>query len=107
MGAKNLYLVAFAIAVGIIAYFDITKCHKPPWPPRLIYTGLVFLVLDIFAIFSEELAGVMALGVVIAMAVKKGFVSDCSYIETGTAQPAQYAFLGDTTAQANYGSTLV
>lgn len=94
MNGRHLYLISFGAVVGIITYYDITKCKKLPWPPRLIFAGLVFLLLDIFAFFSEELAGVVAIGTVIAFVLKGGFVSDCGGIEQGTEQPATYTYLG-------------
>ena len=37
-------------------------------------TGLVFAMLDLFSLLSNELAAVMAVGVVLALIVNKGFV---------------------------------
>jgi len=74
MNLRNAYLAAFALAVIIIAYYDVHTCHRLPWPPRIILTGLVFAMLDLFSLVSQELAGVIAVGVVLALIVNKGFV---------------------------------
>jgi len=74
MNVRNAYLVAFALAIIIIAYYDVHTCHRLPWPPRIIMTGLVFAMLDLLSLANQELAGVIAVGIVLALIVNKGFV---------------------------------
>jgi hypothetical protein len=50
------------------------KCKELPWPPRFIYTGITFLMLDIFALFNEELAGVTSVGSLSSNSVHKNFL---------------------------------
>jgi hypothetical protein len=89
MNFQHAYLIAFAISVAIISYEDMTQCHRLPWPPRIIKTGLVFALLDVFSIVNEELAGVIAIGIVLAFIVNKGFVADCGNIlAKATTQPS-------------------
>ena len=102
MSAHHAYLIAFALAVAVIAYEDMSKCHRLPWPPRIIYTGLVFAMLDLLSLLSEELAGVMSVGVVLAIIVNKGFVGECDTIlASATQQPLTDAdiFLQNPTPQ--------
>lgn len=93
MTSKNASLFAFVACVAAIFYFDLKKCHDLPWPPRLIMTGLVFGLLDLFSFVSEELSTVMTVGFVIALFVNKAFVGDCSHQELGTAQVKDMSFL--------------
>jgi hypothetical protein len=81
--------MAFAIAVAVICYQDLHTCHRLPWPPRLIFTGLFFVMVDLFSIVSEELAGVIAIGTTLAILVNKGFVGDCNNVLSAevTGQP--------------------
>lgn len=98
MNTRHLYLWAFLLSVGAITYYDLKKCHHLPWPPRIIYTGLTFGLLDLFSLASEELAGVMAIGLVIATFVSNGWVKDCTAQTTAaTGQPATTTFVGDQT----------
>lgn len=49
-------------------------------------------MLDIFAGFQAELAGVFAIGFVIATFIRKGFIGDCQYpttAQTASFQPGQ------------------
>ena len=89
----------FAITLGVITYEEITKCKEPPWPPRIIATGIVFGLLDIFSLVSDELASIMAIGIVAAALVTKGFNPNCGCQgnatppcprSCATAQPASY-----------------
>lgn len=68
------------------------KCHELPWPPQFIYTALTFIMLDIFSLFNEEIAGVTSIGFVIAIFVKQGWIADCEH--GGTGQPQTTAYLG-------------
>lgn len=92
MNPKHMFLAGFAITVGMITYGDVSKCHDVPWPPRIVATALVFGLLDLFSVVSEELAGVVAIGVVLASIVNKGFASDCQHAGA-TIQPASYTSL--------------
>lgn len=93
MNGRRLNLYAFLLAGGAITYFHMKKCHELPWPPQYIYTGLVFLMLEILSIFNEEISGVSSIGFVIAIFVKQGWIADCEH--GGTAQPGK-ANLGET-----------
>lgn len=94
MNIKHAFLAAFAITIGIITYYDVKQCKQLPWPPRFIAAGLAFGLMDLFSFISEELAGLLALGIVLAAIVNKGFVSDCNHTTTGTGQPATTTFIG-------------
>ena len=98
MNAKHFFLAAWAITVGTISYHEIHDCKKAPWPPRIIAAGLVFGLLDLVALASVELGGVLAIGVVLAALVNKGFIKDCQHYGTGncqcTPQPHSYQFIG-------------
>lgn len=92
MNARKLNLYAFLLAVGAITYWHLKKCRELPWPPQYIYTALVFSLLDIFALFNEEVAGITSIGFVIAIFVKEGWIADCEH--GGTGQPSTTAYLG-------------
>jgi hypothetical protein len=111
---RRWFVVGFVLAASIITYQDVKNCHDLPWPPRLIATGLFFGLLDMFSLVSEQLAAVMATGVVIGFAlntftpVKTGgggiaprlgdaFRPSCKpHSCTGTAQPASYQSIDQT-----------
>jgi hypothetical protein len=92
--------MAFVIIVGIITYNDMKKCHRLPWPPRFIFAGLTFFLMEGISLIDETVAGVMAIGMVIAIYMKDGFVASCPG-EAGTAsqtgQPQSVEFTGDFT----------
>lgn len=96
MKSKHLYLMAWLITVAAIVYYDMKKCHRLPWPPRIIYAGIAYGLLDIFSLFSEEVAGVMAIGLVIGTFVTNGWHADhpCpgTSSENNTGQPQTTAF---------------
>lgn len=92
MNIKHAFLAGFAITAGIITWGDISQCHEMPWPPRFVGAALAFGMLDLFSVVSEELAGVIALGIVLAAIVNKGFSTSCDHAEA-TAQPASYQSL--------------
>jgi len=95
MIAHNIFMSAFIIAVAVIVYEDVHTCHRLPWPPRLIFTGLFFALTSLLSLLNEELAAVVALGAVLAILVNKGFVGDCNIVNASfTVQPAsETAFL--------------
>lgn len=108
MRGRNLNLMAFVLICGTIAYFDMKKCHRLPWPPRFIFAGLTFFLMEAVSLMDETVAGVMAIGMVIAIYLKEGFVSNCpSEFGGATGQPAKIgningsaelpAWLGDYT----------
>lgn len=74
MNYKHLYLAGFLISVGVISYYDIAANHELPWPPRIVATGLVFAMLELFSGFSPELAGVLAIGFMLALIVNKKLI---------------------------------
>lgn len=92
MNMKHGMIAGWAITVGMIVYGDITTCKTIPWPPRIVAAALVFGMLDIFSVISEELAGVVAIGIVLAAIVNKGFATNCNHAG-GTVQPASYQTL--------------
>jgi len=90
--------MAFILIVAIITYNDMKKCHRLPWPPRFIFAGLTFFLMEAVAILDETVAGVMAIGFVIAIYMKDGFVSSCPGQTTSqTGQPQSVEFTGDFT----------
>ena len=97
MRGRNLNLLAFVIVCGSIAYFDMKKCHRLPWPPRFIFAGLTFFLLEIISLMDETISGVSAIGFVIAILVQKGFVANCPDSQAATGSPAQVEFVGDYT----------
>lgn len=100
MNLKHAYLVAFVLASMVIAYEDVHQCHRLPWPPRFIAAGLVFSLLSLFSIVNEELPAVIAVGIVLATLVNKGFINDCTPHTTATtAQPGQAQFLASSGTQ--------
>jgi membrane protein CcdC involved in cytochrome C biogenesis len=91
MNKNHLMVGGFIITVGMISYYEIKNCHTIPWPPRIVATGIVFGMIDLFSIFSPELAGVIAVGFILAAIVNKGFNTsgDCQHSEA-TIAPASY-----------------
>lgn len=91
----NKFLIAFAVATGLIAWSEIKTCHDLPWPPRFVFTGLTFGLLDMFSLIDEDLAGVIAVGFVLALALpfalseedkgstRNPFVANCNHSNTG------------------------
>jgi len=77
MGRKSLFVTAFIIALFVIAYQEIRNCPREgnmpnlPWPPRIIATGLVFVLLDLFSLFDEDLANITAFGFVLGLIVNQ------------------------------------
>lgn len=96
-------MFSFLLAVSAITYFHMKKCHELPWPPQYIYTAMVFLMLDIFALLNEEIAGVTSIGFVIAIFVKQGWIADCEH--GGTGQPQTTAYLGNPQSPATASLT--
>jgi hypothetical protein len=90
---RNWFFIAFLVSIGVQSYHEIRPapngCGDLPWPPRLIYTGIVFALLDLFSGFNEDLAGVIAIGFVIAQVLNKGFITDCTHPEA-TAQTTAF-----------------
>lgn len=91
MNSKHLFMGAFLIAIASISWHEVKDCRQLPWPPRLIFAGLVFGLLDLFSIVNEELAGVVAIGFVLATLVNGGWVKECEH--EGTGQPHTAAFI--------------
>lgn len=97
MRGRNLNMLAFILICGTIAYFDLKKCHRLPWPPRFVFAGMTFLMMDIVTLFDETLGGVTAIGFFIAIFLKEGFVSDCDHQAAVSGQPQTVSFIGDST----------
>lgn len=89
MKGKGLFWMAFIVAIIGLTWRDIHDCHDLPWPPRYIGAGITFGMLDILSQFQEELAGVVAVGIVLAIVINKGFKAQCNHSE-GTVQPISY-----------------
>lgn len=89
MNARHGFLAGWAITIGTITYFDIKDCHDLPWPPRFIASAIVFGMIDLFATVNAELAGIIAIGIVLAALVNKGFTSDCTHTNA-TVQTSQF-----------------
>lgn len=77
MNPQFLFVGGFVITAGYIAYTDIHDCSELPWPPRIVATGLVFGMLDLFSAMSPELAGITAIGFMLAMIVNGKLHSVC------------------------------
>ena len=71
MKNRYLFLGGFILSIGVISYYDIKYCHEPPSPPRLITAGITYGMLDIFSYVDPDLAGVMAVGLALAMMVTR------------------------------------
>jgi hypothetical protein len=97
MNYRHFYLMGFVLSAAAISYYQMKECHRLPWPPRLIHTGMVFVCIDLMSMFNEEVAGIVAIGFVIAIFVKRGWVADCSEFQTAaTGQPQTTSFLGNS-----------
>jgi hypothetical protein len=84
-----MFVIGWALAVGIITYQEVKSCHDLPWPPRFIAAALVFGMLDIFAAFiSAQLAGVIAIGLILGLWMNKQFLTNCTH--QGTIQPVSF-----------------
>jgi hypothetical protein len=97
---RNLYLMGFVLSCASIAYRDMKKCGRLPWPPRFIYTAMVFILLDLFSFFSEELAGVSAIGFTLAIFVNEQWIGSCPPDNAGTSQPTGAQLLSNTSGSA-------
>lgn len=97
MNGRQLYMGAFLLSIVTISYWSFRKCHELPWPPQFIYTGLVFALLHLFSLLNEEIAGVTAIGFVLATFLKKGWVADCAHGAKGTASVQTTSFIGGST----------
>jgi hypothetical protein len=87
-------LFGFAVAVGVISWQDLSKCHQLPWPPRIVAAGLVFAILDAVSVVNQQLANVLAIGFVLAMLVTNELKADaCNHSQYAIAQPASYQLL--------------
>lgn len=92
MNKAHMFVAGWAIVTGIITYQEVKSCHDLPWPPRFIAAALVFGLLWLFGTFiSMELAGIIAVGMVLALWMNKQFLTNCNH--TGTVQPASYQYL--------------
>lgn len=118
-------VASFLIVLGVVTYQEVRYCHDLPWPPRLVATGMVFLFLDLFGAVAPELAGVMAIGMVLAMIINtlqlknmpnvglgqfaygiagKGFFQPSSCIHNeSTSQPSTTSFDVQNAPSALYG----
>ena len=101
MNPRRLNMMAFLLACSAITYWHVKKCKELPWPPQFIATGIVFVLLDLFSAFNEELSGITSIGFVIAIFVKQGWIADCSHKGIGgTAQPQTASFINTTQTPA-------
>jgi hypothetical protein len=92
MEFRHLYLICFMITVAFISYFDVKdrKGKDLPWPPRIVATGMVFAMLDLFGGFQPELSSVMAFGFMIAIIIAaklKPTVINCKCLSQATSLP--------------------
>jgi len=115
MNSKLIIASSFAVTLGVISYMEISKCKEAPWPPRIIGTGIVFGMISLAALLSEELASVFAVGFVLAALVSKGFSPNCGCPQgqtppckhpCATAQPSSYQSLAGPSAQQQPGQIL-
>lgn len=96
MRGRNLNLMAFILICATITYYDLRRCKRLPWPPRFIFAGLTFFLMEAVSLVDESIAGVLAIGFVIAIFLKDGFVADCDH-GAQTGQPQTVEFIGDYT----------
>lgn len=100
MRGRNLNLMAFILICAVIAYTDLKKCGRLPWPPRFIFAGLTFFIMTLISMVDDTLGGVTSIGFVIAIFVKeltpgsKGIMQDCNP-GGATGQPQTIDFLGE------------
>lgn len=120
----NKMLVAFAVAVGLISWNEIKTCHDLPWPPRFVFAGLTFGMLDMLSLIDEDLAGVIAVGFVLALALPfaesvetartskattNPFTANCNHQSTGqpnTTTELSGSLPTSTTGSSSGGTTL-
>lgn len=93
MNHRALILAGFVITVGLISYHEMKPvekggCARIPFPARIVFTGLTFGLIDLLAILSSELAGVIAIGIPIAAFVNNGFVTSCNPMNCQGTKPA-------------------
>lgn len=90
MNIRHLYIISFAVVLGIIAWGDISDCKSLPWPPRIVATGVVFGMLDLSSDLLGDVAPLVAVGIVLAAIVNKQFTkADCqARLAAATSQPA-------------------
>lgn len=81
MNKKHLFVGAFLITIGVITWGEIKHCHELPWPPKFVAVAITFGLLDLFSILSEDLASVVAIGIVLAALVNKGFTVNCQHAQ--------------------------
>lgn len=81
MNKKHLFVGAFLITIGVISWGEIKECHELPWPPKFVGAAITFGLLDLFSILSEDLASVIAIGIVLAALVNKGFTVNCQHAQ--------------------------
>lgn len=110
MTGRRAFLWAWIITSLMITWGAFTKCKPPqlPWPPRFIFAAMAFGILDIFSVLQEELAGVIAIGIVLAAIVQnvnpsstciRGFCTDCSHQGTGQTDATVLAEFTQSPAQ--------
>lgn len=92
MNKKHLYVGSFAVVLAIITYGDLRTCQELPWPPRFMATGLVFGILAALGDAIGDLAPVVAVGLVLAALINRGFRQpDCNArLAAATVQPSSY-----------------
>jgi hypothetical protein len=98
MNIRHLYVVSFAVVLGIIAWGDISQCKELPWPPRIVATGIVFGMLDLSSDLLGDIAPLVAVGIVLAAIVNNNFSkADCAKrLSYATSQPADLQNLQGT-----------
>jgi len=98
MRHKVIFIAAFVIFIGVDVWYEIKQCHDWPWPPRFIAAGITFGLLDLFSFVDEDLASVVAVGLVLASLVKmhpwtdKPGTLNCAH-SCGVAQPASLSVI--------------
>ena len=71
MNNGKLLPVMFLVAMALVTWDEVARqSHVPPWPQRYATGGLAFLLLGIVEAVAAPLGGVLAIGLVLALAFK-------------------------------------
>jgi hypothetical protein len=104
----NKFAIAFGGAIVIISWQDIKQCHELPWPPRFIYAGLTFGIIDLISLWNDQLAGLVAIGFLLALLTQSLVKPQCTRPQ-GTPQPSTMAEIsgGPIEGNPNMGTSVV
>lgn len=98
----NRMAIAFGGAIVIITWQDIDKCHELPWPPRFVAAGLTFGMLDLISLWNADLAGLVAIGFLLALLTQSLIKPNCTRPQ-GTPQPSTMTEISGGPIEGNPG----